>query len=122
MVIELIKKYYDDNIEFQEPNDSDMQVPDVLKTILAKSDGILETMVIPKTGERITIGWIIYSYDMIQKQTAFYKDEYGIEGTVFSDDGTGNPYYILDGKIFQFDPIDNESEFIADSLEDFYKR
>lgn len=122
MIIELIKSFYDNNIELQEPHVSDMSVPDVLKSILAKSDGILETMIVPKTGERITIGWIIYSYEMIQKETAYYKDEYGVEGTVFSGDGAGNPYYILDDKIYQFNPIDNESELIADSLEDFYKK
>ena len=99
-----------------------MSVPEVLKSILAKSDGILETMTVPKTGERITIGWIIYSYEMIQKETAYYNEEYGIEGTVFSDDGAGNPYYILDDKIYQFNPIDNESELVADSLEEFYKK
>ena len=122
MIIELVKTFYDNNIELQEPHVSDMSVPEVLKSILAKSDGILETMIVPNTGEKITIGWIIYSYEMIQKETAYYKEEYGIEGTVFSDDGAGNPYYILDDKIYQFNPIDNESELIADSFEDFYKK
>lgn len=123
MIIELIRKSYDGNIEFQKPNESyDLSVPDVLKSVLAKSDGILETMLVPKTGKRITIGWIIYPYEMIQKETAFFKEEYGIDGIVFSDDGAGNPYYILDDKIFQFNPIDNESELIAGSLEEFYKK
>lgn len=123
MIIELIRKSYDGNIEFQKPNESyDLSVPDVLKSVLAKSDGILETMLVPKTGKRITIGWIIYPYEMIQKETAFFKEEYGIDGIVFSDDGAGNPYYIHDNKIFQFNPIDNESELIASSLEEFYKK
>ncbi len=123
MIIELIRKSYDGNIEFQKPNESyDLSVPDVLKSVLAKSDGILETMLVPKTGKRITIGWIIYPYEMIQKETAFFKEEYGIDGIVFSDDGAGNPYYIHDDKIFQFNPIDNESELIAGSLEEFYKK
>jgi hypothetical protein len=123
MIIELIRKSYDGNIEFQKPNESyDLSVPDMLKSVLAKSDGILETMLVPKTGKRITIGWIIYPYEMIQKETAFFKEEYGIDGIVFSDDGAGNPYYIHDNKIFQFNPIDNESELIAGSLEEFYKK
>ena len=123
MIIELIRKSYDGNIEFQKPNESyDLSVPDELKSVLAKSDGILETMLVPKTGKRITIGWIIYPYEMIQKETAFFKEEYGIDGIVFSDDGAGNPYYIHDNKIFQFNPIDNESELIAGSLEEFYKK
>ena len=123
MIIELIRKFYDGNIKLQTPNKSDaLSVPDVLKSVLSKSDGILETMLVPKTGKRITIGWIIYPYEMIQKETAFFKEEYGIDGTVFSDDGAGNPYYIHDNKIFQFNPIDNESELIAGSLEEFYKK
>ena len=123
MIIELIRKFYDGNIELQTPNKSDaLSVPDVLKSVLAKSDGILETMLVPKTGKRITIGWIIYPYEMIQKETAFFKEEYGIDGIVFSDDGAGNPFYIHDNKIFQFNPIDNESELIAGSLEEFYKK
>ena len=123
MIIELIRKFYDGNIKLQTPNKSDaLSVPDVLKSVLSKSDGILETMLVPKNGKRITIGWIIYPYEMIQKETAFFKEEYGIDGTVFSDDGAGNPYYIHDNKIFQFNPIDNESELIAGSLEEFYKK
>ena len=123
MIIGLIRKSYDGNIEFQKPNESyALSVPDVLKSVLSKSDGILETMLVPKNGKRITIGWIIYPYEMIQKETAFFKEEYGIDGTVFSDDGAGNPYYIHDNKIFEFDPIDNESELIAGSLEEFYKK
>ena len=50
------------------------------------------------------------------------KEEYGLDGTVFSDDGAGNPYYILNDKIYQFDPIDNESELKASSLEEFYRK
>ncbi len=123
MILELIRSFYGDNIVLLDPCGSDLSgLPDVLKEILKKSDGIKESMVHPKTGEMMTIGWIIYSYEMIQKMTAYYKDEYGIEGTVFSDDGAGNPYYILDGKIYQFEPIDNESEQVAESLEEFYKK
>ena len=122
MIIELIEAFYNDNIELQEPNLSDMQIPKELHDILTKSDGIMETMIVPKTGEKVSIGWIIYPYERILEETAFFNDEYGIEGTVFSDDGAGNPYYILDNKIYQFNPIDNESELKADSLEDFYKK
>ena len=36
MIIELIRKSYDGNIEFQKPNESyDLSVPDVLKSVLA---------------------------------------------------------------------------------------
>ena len=50
-----------------------------------------------------------------------FIEEYGINGVVFSGDGAGNPFYISDGKIYEFDPIDNESTHKADSLEEFYK-
>jgi hypothetical protein len=70
----------------------------------------------------MVIGWIIYSLDEIVKETKYYKDEYGIDGVVFSSDGAGNPFYLLDGKVYEFDPIDNESELKADSLEEFYKQ
>ena len=43
-----------------------------------------------------------------------------MSGVVFSDDGAGNPFYLSDGKVYEFEPIDNESELIADSLEDFF--
>lgn len=45
---------------------------------------------------------------------------YGLSGTVFSDDGAGNPYYIFQDKVYEFDPIDNESVLKADSLEMFF--
>ena len=123
MIIDRIREFYDGNIELKDPNTSEeLLVPDILKSILTRADGILETMQHPKTGEKMTIGWIIYSYDMILKQSAFYKEEYGVDGTVFSDDGAGNPYYILNDKIYQFNPIDNENELKAGSLEEFYRK
>ena len=123
MLIELIRARYKDNMVLQEANNSEMTgIPDVLKSILAESDGIKDSMIIPKTGERISVGWIIFPYDMILRQTTYYRNEYGIEGIVFSDDGAGNPYYIHEDKVFQFDPIDNESELKADSLEEFFRK
>ena len=122
-IIEQIKKKYDGRIKLNDPvtiNNTD--IPEEIRDILAISDGILETMIIPKTGEEITISWIVYSYSEIQKATEYYKNEYGIEGTVFSDNGAGDPYYINDGKVYLFEPIDNESEKLADSLEDFFRK
>lgn len=122
-IIEQIKKKYDGRIKLNDPvtiNNTD--IPEEIRDILAISDGILETMIIPKTGEEITISWIVYSYSEIQKATEYYKNEYGIKGTVFSDNGAGDPYYINDGKVYLFEPIDNESEMLADSLEDFFRK
>ena len=52
---------------------------------------------------------------------SYYQNEYGLSGVVFSDDGAGNPFYLFDGKVYEYDPIDNESELIADSLEEFFR-
>ena len=122
-IIEQIKKKYDGRIKLNDPvTIYNTDIPEEIRDILAISDGILETMIIPKTGEEITISWIVYSYSEIQKATEYYKNEYGIEGTVFSDNGAGDPYYINDGKVYLFEPIDNESEMLADSLEDFFRK
>ena len=122
MIIDVIKKSYNGMIKLQEPVDcDDYELPEELKMLLEQSNGIQETMIHPKNGEEIVIGWIVYSLEEIQRETQYYKEEYGINGIVFSGDGAGNPFYISDGKIYEFDPIDNESILKADSLEEFYK-
>lgn len=123
MIIDDIKALYNGRIKLQDPVACDnCDLPEELKSLLKQSNGIQETMVHPKTSEEMVIGWIIYSLDEIVKETKYYKDEYGIDGVVFSGDGAGNPFYLLDGKVYEFDPIDNESELKADSLEEFYKQ
>ena len=105
----------------QEPVDCDSyDLPEEIKALLSQTNGIQETMILPKTGEEIVIGWIINSLDEILWETQYYREEYGINGVVFSGDGAGNPFYISDGKIYEFDPIDNESTYKANSLEEFY--
>ena len=120
-IIDLIYEKYKGNIKLHDPLDcGDDTLPEVLTEIFSQSNGINETMIHPKTGELMEIGWIIYPYDEIRKWSSYYLDEYGVSGVVFSDDGAGNPFYLSDGKVYEFDPIDNESELIADSLEDFF--
>lgn len=122
MIIDVIKDFYDGMIKLQEPADcNNYDLPEELKKLLIQTNGIQEIMIHPQTGEEIVISWIVYSLDEINRETQFYREEYGINGVVFSGDGAGNPYYISDGKIFEFDPIDNESILKADSLEEFYK-
>lgn len=124
MIIELICDKYEGNIQLHKPFECkaiDIALDESLKNILAKSNGIEETMLNPKTNEPMVIGWIIYPYDEMCKETAYYKENYGIDGIVFSDDGAGNPYYMLNGKVYQFNEIDEESEFVADSVEDFFE-
>ena len=121
MIIELISKKYKSCIKLMDPVECiDINLPGSLKEILLSSNGVLETMPHPKTGETMDIGWIVYSYEEICRATAYYKKEYGLSGTVFSDDGAGNPYYIFQDKVYEFDPIDNESVLKADSLELFF--
>ena len=123
MIIDDIRALYNGMIKLQNPVVcDDCDLPEELKSLLKQSNGIQETMIHPKTGEEMVIGWIIYSLDEIVKETKYYKDEYGIDGVFFSGDGAGNPFYLLDGKVYEFDPIDNESELKADSLEEFYKQ
>ena len=122
MIIDVIADFYDGMIKLQEPADcNNYDLPEELKKLLIQTNGIQEIMIHPQTGEEMVIGWIVYSLDEINRETQFYREEYGINGVVFSGDGAGNPYYISDGKIFEFDPIDNESILKADSLEEFYK-
>jgi len=121
MLIDVIRDSYNGMIRLQPPADCiEYSLPEELKTLLSQSDGIQDTMILPQNGEEIVVGWIVYSLDEIKRETQYYKEEYGINGIVFSGDGAGNPFYISDGKIYEFDPIDNESILKADSLEEFF--
>lgn len=75
----------------------------------------------PKTGEIMPIGWIVYPYEMIRSDTAFYRAEYKIDGIVFSDDGAGNPFILkLNGAVVCFNAIDGEEVKAANSLSEFW--
>ena len=122
MIVGLIKKKYGDNIKMLEPIAcDDVNIPNCLRGILHQSNGIQETMLHPKTGKQIVIGWIIYPFEEIINITNYYKEEYGLSGVIFCDDGAGNPFYLLDDKVYEFDPIDNESSLVADSIEEFFE-
>ncbi|MBQ2405105.1 MAG: SMI1/KNR4 family protein [Lachnospiraceae bacterium] len=123
MIIETISRFYEDNILLFDPIKN---VPDDLGAelgeILAQSNGIQEVFFNPETGDTEVLGWIIYSLEKIQEETAFYKENYNIQGIVFSDDGAGNPFYIVEDKIYKYNAIDDESELCANSLEEFYTK
>lgn len=122
--IEKIAHQYDGNILLHAPyqGQKDVCMPEELYSILCISNGISETMYLPHTEEKTTIGWILYPYEMIQQWTAFYAVQYSIQGTVFSDDGAGCPYILKgDGSITCFNGIDNEESKIADTLSDFFQ-
>jgi len=122
MIIDLLSEVYEGRIKTYEPLLLEKtNLPDELISILAKSNGIMETMLLPGKTEPMNVGWIIYSYDEICEQTEFYKKQYGIKGTVFSDNGAGDPYFYLDGKVYEFNAIYNESELIAESLHQFFE-
>ena len=122
--IRKISEMYHENISLYPPcqTKSVLDVPAEITSILHISDGICETMANPETGEVMPIGWIIYPYEMIQSDTAFYKAEYKIDGVVFSDDGAGNPFVLKpDGTVVCFNAIDDEEDKVSNSLSDFWE-
>lgn len=97
-------------------------LPAELFDLLRRSDGVMETMVHPQASEVIPVSWIICPCLMITEETAFYRETYNAEGTVFSSDGAGNPFLLKsDGTVVRFDAIDGEEVFAARSLSDFYR-
>lgn len=122
-LIDLICQQYEGNILLKAPLNKEKEdfISEELYSILCISNGIEECMIHPQNGEKIAISWIIYSYEMIVEESAFYKDEYDIEGAVFSDDGAGNPYIMkTNGTITSYNAIDNEENIIAASLYEFF--
>lgn len=97
-----------------------MLLPPELSNLLQYSDGITQLMYLH--GEKITIGWILYSLSEVVKNTQIFQTTYHKDGIVFSDDGTGDYFYIMSsGEVRQFHPIDGEDEVIATSLTEFYR-
>ena len=122
--ISRIRDIYDGNIMLHDPykGRNEGNIPEELYALLCISNGLGETMLHPKTGEEMMIAWIVYPYEMIVEQTAFFNANYGIKGVVFADDGAGDPYIIKpDGEITCFNGIDNEETRISDALSTFFK-
>ena len=122
-IIKKIRKLYQGNILLHPPylGENTEEIPEKLLSILRISNGISETIVHPKSGEKIVIEWIIYPHEMMVSDTAFYRTEYQVEGIVFSGDGAGNPYLLKsNGTVTQFDGIDGTETEKAHSLEDFW--
>ncbi|MDE7399778.1 MAG: SMI1/KNR4 family protein [Oscillospiraceae bacterium] len=117
-----ISRLYDGSILPSEPYTGERaDIPEELLDILRVADGIRETMPNPETGEPMSIAWVLYPYDYMVKESEFYHNEYGVEGTVFADDGAGNPYILKsNGSVSLFDAIDVAESPIAVSLMDFY--
>jgi len=111
---------YDNNILLHNPLQiDDSSMPTELIEVLRVSDGIEEVINIKDKKE--SIGWILYSYQMIKNNTEYYAMEYGIKGYVFSDDGAGNVFIIKeDGFIYLFNAIDKEENLFAKSLSEFW--
>lgn len=121
--IDKISRFYDGNILPEAPYTGEQDdIPEELFDILRTANGIRETMPDPETGETMPIAWILYPYEEIVKESKFFRDEYGIEGTVFTDDGAGNPYILKsDGSVTLFDAVAGEESTAADSLADFFR-
>ena len=97
-------------------------LPAALFDLLRRSDGVMETMAHPQTGEVIPVSWIIYPCSMIAEETAFYRETYNAEGTAFSSDGAGNPFLLKrNGTVVRFDVIDGTEVPAGRSLSDFYR-
>jgi len=115
---------YNGNILFQPPFQKEISedIPQEIRSILCISNGIQETMTSPQTNQPIVIGWIVYPYDMMISDTAFYRSEYKIEGVVFATDGAGNTFIVKpNGTIMCFNGIENEETKLANSLSDFFE-
>lgn len=83
MVIDLIYKKYNGQIKLNNPIVcKDNSIPESLREILLKTNGIQETMIHPKTGEPMEIGWIVYSYDEIGKRVRTKKEITGEDGKI----------------------------------------
>ncbi len=122
-IIDGISTLYDGNIQFFPPFEGKLAgVPDELADLLRQSDGVMETMVHPRSGEVIPVGWVIYPGAMMAEETVFYRETYGVEGTAFATDGAGSPYLLKrGGQVVHFDPIDGEEVFAAGSLVKFFR-
>lgn len=118
--IRLINEMYNNNIRLHTPlQNIDSGMPTALLEILSVSDGIEEVISVGDRKE--SIGWILYSYEMIKNNTEYYAAEYGINGYIFSDDGAGNVFVMKDNEsIYLFNVIDGEEEYFAKSLADFW--
>ena len=91
--ISLIREMYDNNILLHAPLEGEkLELSIELLEILKICDGIEE--IVNVKGKKESIGWILYSYEMIKNNTEFYSNEYGIQGYVFSDDGAGNVFVL----------------------------
>lgn len=118
--IRLISEMYSNNILLHNPLQIEgSSMPTELFEILRVSDGIEEIIIVNDKKE--SIGWILYSYEMIKNNTGYYAEKYGIKGYVFSDDGAGNVFIMKeDGSIYLFDAIDGEEDYFAESLVKFW--
>ena len=95
--ISLINEMYNNNIRLHTPlQNIDSGMPTALLEILSVSDGIEEVISVGDRKE--SIGWILYSYEMIKNNTEYYAAEYGINGYIFSDDGAGNVFVMKDNE------------------------
>ena len=116
----LINEMYNNNIRLHSPLQSiACGMPTALLEILCVSDGIEEVISVGDRKE--SIGWILYSYEMIKNNTEYYKTKYGINGYIFSDDGAGNVFVMKeDESIYLFNAIEGEENYFAKSLVEFW--
>lgn len=120
--VQAIRDAYEGNILLRPPYGGELaqDFPEELCRILAVSNGIEEMMEHPRTGERMCIGWILYSYEMMCEWSSYYRKEYGVTGTVFADDGADCSYFLKpDGRIVCLDSVDGTETVVAMSLNEY---
>ena len=127
-IIDAVRNRYAEDFLLREPLDDERYekakalFPAELAELLHESDGIEETMVIPKTGERVSVYFIVYTFDEIISETETYRADHGGDGVVFSGNGAGGKYVIKpDGKVYFREYYDEEEEFCAGSLLEFFR-
>ncbi|MGN0638353.1 MAG: hypothetical protein ACI4J0_08270 [Huintestinicola sp.] len=130
-IINLIQQKYGDTCQLCSPLDekqfdeAQKVIPNELLSILQFSDGIEELMTHPDAndGKPFVIGSIVYSFDEIKSETKSFFDLYGDEGTVFAGNGAGG-YFVLkpDGTIYLYEYLDEDGEYYAASLSDYFAK
>ena len=121
-IIEIISEMYDGDIKLYNPAET---IPDIIPTELAEilkvSNGIMEMFNLGNT--LLEIGWIIYPCEMIVESTEFFKNQCGIDGVVFSDDGAGNPFYIKSNGLiyfYEYEYSDGAEVAVSNSLYEYF--
>ena len=126
-IIMHIQRLYGDNCRLCPPLEqaqyeaAGKMLPAPLFEMLKTSNGVEDLLTIPKTGETIAAGWILYPFEEICAETAAYAAIYGADGIVFAGDGAGGAFLLKpDGTVFYKDDYYEDAKLYAESLTVFF--